>query len=116
MAVMNIIWDRIFGTFKEEEERPTYGITKPVTSYNPVYLVFHEWADIVSDIRKAKDRKEVHQILFGRPGDEVIKNREMREKAEKERGEEIEKSKSTVVSSPTPVLMSNENSLLKKED
>src|SRR3546814_4139511 len=34
-----IVWDRIFGTFMEEEETPTYGITKPVASYNPIYLV-----------------------------------------------------------------------------
>jgi sterol desaturase/sphingolipid hydroxylase (fatty acid hydroxylase superfamily) len=24
-----IIWDRMFGTFQAEEEKPTYGITKP---------------------------------------------------------------------------------------
>ncbi|EPR70513.1 sterol desaturase family protein [Cyclobacterium qasimii M12-11B] len=107
-----IIWDRIFGTFKAEEGRPTYGITKPVTSYNPVYLVFHEWADIVSDIKKARDGKEVYQILFGKPGDEVIKNRELREQSETE----TTKLKSNVASSPTPILVSNENSLLKKED
>tara|TARA_R110000744_G_scaffold370799_2_gene481524 strand:- start:1177 stop:1707 length:531 start_codon:yes stop_codon:yes gene_type:complete len=111
-----IIWDRIFGTFMEEKERPTYGITKPVTSYNPVYLVFHEWVDIVKDIRKAKDSKEVYQILFGKPGDEVIKNRELREQAEKEGFKEKAEAKSAAKSSPTPILVSNENSLLKKED
>lgn len=100
----------------EERERPTYGITKPVTSYNPVYLVFHEWVDIVKDIRKAKDSKEVYQILFGKPGDEVIKNRELREQAEKEGVQEKTTVESTAKSSPTPILVSNENSLLKKED
>lgn len=106
-----IIWDRIFGTFMPEKERPNYGITKPVTSYNPVYLNFHEWADIVKDLKKAKNRKEVYQILFGKPGDEVIKNRELREKALQE---EIHPKKTAVA--PTPILVSNENSLLKKED
>jgi alkylglycerol monooxygenase len=28
-----IIWDRMFGTFQAEEEKPTYGITKPLKSY-----------------------------------------------------------------------------------
>ncbi|MBD3627760.1 sterol desaturase family protein [Cyclobacterium sp.] len=109
-----IIWDRIFGTFMPEAERPTYGITKPVTSYNPIYLNFHEWSDIVSDLKKAKNRKEAYQILFGKPGDEVIKNRELREKAEKE-AKETEAVTSSP-SAPTPILVSNENSLLKKED
>src|SRR5690606_41132727 len=31
-----MIWDRLFGTFQEEEERPIYGITTPVNSWNPV--------------------------------------------------------------------------------
>jgi hypothetical protein len=59
-----------------EAERPTYGITKPVTSYNPVYLVFHEWVDIFKDLAKAKNFKEGWQILFGKPGDDVIAKRE----------------------------------------
>jgi sterol desaturase/sphingolipid hydroxylase (fatty acid hydroxylase superfamily) len=78
-----IIWDRIFGTFMPEAERPTYGITKPVTSYNPIYLVFHEWRDIVQDLRKSKSIAEAWKILFGKPGDEVIKNREIQEESTK---------------------------------
>jgi len=66
-----IIWDRMFGTFMEERERPTYGITKPVKSYNPIYLVFHEWADIVRDMRKARSFKEGYDILFSPPREEV---------------------------------------------
>lgn len=62
-----IIWDRIFGTFQVEEERPIYGITKPVNSYNPVYLVFHEWIAVGKDLMKAKSLKMVWQILFGSP-------------------------------------------------
>ncbi|WP_375583525.1 sterol desaturase family protein [Cyclobacterium xiamenense] len=105
-----IIWDRIFGTFMPEGERPNYGITKPVTSYNPIYLNFHEWADIVRDLRKAKNGKEAFRILFGKPGDEVIKTRELREK------EAEEKNKARAHEAPRPILVSNENSLLKKEE
>ena len=73
-----------------EGERPTYGITKPVTSYNPVYLVFHEWVDIFKDLRKAKNFKEGWRILFDKPGAEVIANRE---KIEKEKTTAIQSSK-----------------------
>ena len=41
-----IIWDRMFGTFQEEEEEPVYGITKPLASSNPVWANLHYWADL----------------------------------------------------------------------
>lgn len=64
-----IIWDRLFGTFQEDEEdeQIVYGITKPVNSYNPVFLVFHEWIEVFKDLGKAKSPKMVWQILFGSP-------------------------------------------------
>lgn len=50
-----IIFDRIFGTFQPEieNEKPRYGITKNVNSYNPIRLIFHEWIDIFTE-RNAK--------------------------------------------------------------
>lgn len=80
-----IIWDRMFGTFMPEAERPTYGITKPVTSYNPIYLVFHEWVDIFKDLKKANNFKEGWRILFDKPGAEVIASREKEELSKKEK-------------------------------
>jgi len=62
-----IFWDRIFGTFQPEEEEPDYGITKPVNSYNPVYLNFHEWMDIFSDVRRSKSLREAMVMIFVRP-------------------------------------------------
>lgn len=63
-----IIWDRMFGTFQKEEEKPTYGLTTPVSSYNPIYLVFHEWVDIGKDLRHARSLREAWDILFKPPG------------------------------------------------
>lgn len=60
-----IIWDRMFGTFQEEEEQARYGITKPVNSFNPFVLVFHAWGDLLADL--AKRPKEAWRILFGSP-------------------------------------------------
>ncbi|NNC85429.1 MAG: sterol desaturase family protein [Bacteroidia bacterium] len=62
-----IIWDRIFGTFQPEEEQADYGITKPVNSYNPITLNFHEWVDIVKDIRKSRSLSEAWAMLFTSP-------------------------------------------------
>lgn len=66
-----IIWDRMFGTFEPEGEKVVYGITKEIKHpYNPVYLVFHEWVDLIADVRKAKSFKEGWKIMFGSPGGE----------------------------------------------
>jgi sterol desaturase/sphingolipid hydroxylase (fatty acid hydroxylase superfamily) len=62
-----IIWDRIFGTFKAEQERAVYGITKPVNSYNPITLNFHEWKDIFSDVIKSRSLKEAYAMMFTSP-------------------------------------------------
>lgn len=32
-----IVWDKLFGTFQVEEEEPTYGLVKPLASWNPLY-------------------------------------------------------------------------------
>ncbi len=62
-----ILWDRIFGTFQPEEEMPKYGITKPVKSFNPVTLVFHELVDIVKDIGRSRNFREAWLRTFIRP-------------------------------------------------
>jgi sterol desaturase/sphingolipid hydroxylase (fatty acid hydroxylase superfamily) len=62
-----IVWDRMFGTFQQEEEKPVYGITKPVNSHNPVYLVFHEWMAVSKDLYHARSLKHAWHILFGSP-------------------------------------------------
>lgn len=41
-----IIWDRMFGTFQEEEETPEYGITTGLESYNPLYINTHYWGEL----------------------------------------------------------------------
>ena len=62
-----IIWDRLFGTFQAEEEQTLYGITKPVNSYNPITLNFHEWKDMLRDVAKSKSTKEAYAMLFTSP-------------------------------------------------
>src|SRR6185369_626732 len=41
-----IIWDRMFGSFQPEEERPTYGLTKNINSYNPFTIAFTTWGQL----------------------------------------------------------------------
>ena len=63
-----IIWDRLFGTFQPEENRPTYGLTKNLSTYNPFRVAFHEWADIARDVRQAGSLRNALGYVFGPPG------------------------------------------------
>jgi sterol desaturase/sphingolipid hydroxylase (fatty acid hydroxylase superfamily) len=63
-----VIWDRMFGTFQEEEERPKYGLTGNLSTYNIFTIAFHEWKAILNDIRKAPDWRSGMGYLFGPPG------------------------------------------------
>lgn len=46
-----IIWDRMFGTFVPEEEKPIYGLVKNINTYNPLNIAFYEWWQILKDLR-----------------------------------------------------------------
>jgi sterol desaturase/sphingolipid hydroxylase (fatty acid hydroxylase superfamily) len=88
-----IIWDRMFGSFQPELNTPNYGITKPPDSYNPVYLVFHEFIDIWKDLKKADGWKMYWWILFASPAEQA---RAIKEDAESAKKEEV------VIKEPVP--------------
>jgi sterol desaturase/sphingolipid hydroxylase (fatty acid hydroxylase superfamily) len=63
-----ILWDRIFGTYQEEEEKVHYGVTHNIEQKgNPIYINFHEFSDIIKDMKKAKSWKMRMFYLFGDP-------------------------------------------------
>jgi hypothetical protein len=63
-----IIWDKMFGTFQREEERPVYGITTPVASWNPLYANLKHYQDMTGQLLKAKKWSHRAGILFKKPG------------------------------------------------
>lgn len=63
-----IIWDKMFGTFQEEEERPTYGITKPVNSWNPVWANFSHYAEMAKEIKQIPVWTDKLKYIFAKPG------------------------------------------------
>lgn len=63
-----IIWDKIFGTYKEEMHTPTYGLTKNIPSLNIIKIEFYEWKNLINDLRRATTLKECLHYLFGKPG------------------------------------------------
>lgn len=66
-----IIWDKMFGTFKEEEEHPVYGLAKPLKTSNLFHIIFHEWCDILRDVTKVPFGMDTLRVIFGRPGLQV---------------------------------------------
>ncbi|MEP2057227.1 MAG: sterol desaturase family protein [Maribacter litoralis] len=49
-----IIWDRIFGTFEPEVEKPVYGLVKNIDTYNPIKIAFGEWYKMLGDFFTSK--------------------------------------------------------------
>ncbi len=63
-----IIWDRLFGTFQEEQERPTYGITKPINSWNAVWANFSHYNTMAHELKQITSWKDKIRYLFNKPG------------------------------------------------
>lgn len=63
-----IIWDRLFGTFKTEEEEPQYGITTRFPSMNPVWSNFHYYADMLEKASNMNRWSDKLKMIFAKPG------------------------------------------------
>lgn len=62
-----IIWDRIFGTFIEETEKPRYGIIKPINSYNPLWINTHGWLEMLAAMKGRKSLTGKLRCMFSSP-------------------------------------------------
>lgn len=49
-----IIWDRFFGSFEPEVEKPIYGLTSNINTFNPIKVAFSEWFDLLKDVFTSK--------------------------------------------------------------
>ena len=58
----------MFGTFQRELHTPTYGLTKPVGTYNVFKLQYHEYGSIIADVRAARRWRDRLGCIFGPPG------------------------------------------------
>jgi hypothetical protein len=47
------VWDRLFGTFQEEDETPVFGNGAPARSWNPVVQNIEPWTELASRARAA---------------------------------------------------------------
>jgi sterol desaturase/sphingolipid hydroxylase (fatty acid hydroxylase superfamily) len=63
-----IVFDRIFGTFQPELHRPTYGLTKPVGTYNVFKLEYRAFAEVVRQVGATPRLRDKLGYVFGPPG------------------------------------------------
>lgn len=67
-AAIFILWDRLFGTFQAERVKPTYGITKPLRSWNPTWANLHYYAEMRSAMKQMSRWRDKLFMLVARPG------------------------------------------------
>ncbi|MEP7231704.1 MAG: sterol desaturase family protein [Ginsengibacter sp.] len=63
-----IIWDKMFGTYREETIKPTYGLRSDFDSCNAVKIILSEWIKIGNDLKKTKNFSLRLKYLFNPPG------------------------------------------------
>jgi sterol desaturase/sphingolipid hydroxylase (fatty acid hydroxylase superfamily) len=68
MGMVFIIWDRLFGTYQDEEEEVRFGLTTNLDNHHPVNVVFHEWKQMYKDVVSAPGLYNKWMYVFGPPG------------------------------------------------
>ena len=63
-----IIWDRMFGTFQQEQAPVQYGLINNIDTYNPLRIAFQEWAALFRDMARAGSARLAWQRWVNPPG------------------------------------------------
>jgi len=65
-----IIWDRLFGSFQEEDDNEPviFGVTTPLASWNPLWANVQFYAQLWDDARRAESKWDKLRIWFMRTG------------------------------------------------
>ncbi|PLK43016.1 sterol desaturase family protein [Emticicia sp. TH156] len=66
---MFIIWDKLFGTYAEEKEEPSFGLTKQLESYSFLWQHFHFLVEIAYAAKEQKGLRNKLKVVFGKPSD-----------------------------------------------
>jgi len=62
-----VFWDKLFGTFQAEEEKPVYGLTHPLRSRSFLWQHFHYYMELLEACRRSGGIWKSIGILFGKP-------------------------------------------------
>ncbi|EGG17176.1 SUR2-type hydroxylase/desaturase catalytic region-containing protein [Cavenderia fasciculata] len=67
-AGLLIVWDRMFGTFQEEEEEVFYGLVEPINSFDPTWVQFHNLFKVYEKAGTMKTFGDKMKAIFYGPG------------------------------------------------
>ena len=67
-AGMFIIWDKLFDTYKDEEETPNYGVTRPINSWNPVWANVEYYVGMYKNAKRFSSVKDKLKYIVAKPG------------------------------------------------
>jgi alkylglycerol monooxygenase len=62
-----IFWDKIFGTFQQEDEKPVYGLTHPLKSHSFLWQHFHYFLELYYAVSRVGGIVNKLKIVFGKP-------------------------------------------------
>jgi sterol desaturase/sphingolipid hydroxylase (fatty acid hydroxylase superfamily) len=68
MGMVLIIWDRMFGTFQEETEKPEFGLTTPLKTGSPGEVIFGEWKKLIQDLKRPVSFDLKWKYIWNPPG------------------------------------------------
>ena len=63
-----ILWDRLFGTFEEEVEKPVFGVRGGLGTFDPVWANITYYVTMADLCRRARDWRDRIRIWFAPPG------------------------------------------------
>jgi sterol desaturase/sphingolipid hydroxylase (fatty acid hydroxylase superfamily) len=65
-----IVWDRLFGTFQEEQEDDpcVFGIRGPLHTFNPLWANLHIYVGMMQDAWRTADWRDRLRVLWSRTG------------------------------------------------
>lgn len=63
-----VVWDRLFGSFTQEDEPCVYGTLKPLASWNPLWGVGQFYAELLGRMRSTPRWIDRWRVMFKSPG------------------------------------------------
>jgi sterol desaturase/sphingolipid hydroxylase (fatty acid hydroxylase superfamily) len=62
-----VFWDKLFGTFQVENEKPAYGLTHPLKRESFLWQHFHYYFELAEACRRSGSIWQSIKIIFGKP-------------------------------------------------
>jgi|APLak6261679142_1056127.scaffolds.fasta_scaffold00104_7 sterol desaturase/sphingolipid hydroxylase (fatty acid hydroxylase superfamily) len=59
-----IIWDKLFGSFEAETEQCSYGVTSPPNTWDPTFINFQVWRQVIRDAWEAPRLVDKLRVWF----------------------------------------------------